>query len=144
MAEFAFQDNSALKVPTAQELQQADNGARIICLLAGKTDNDEDGWAFVAIKPSLYEMFHTKCKLGEALIPEAFGEVIAHGMGLPPPEEVVKRMQRRYGFDPHFSERLVEEAKKQQKAFFMQQEALRVNAIVATLKGKNARQDEQF
>jgi hypothetical protein len=67
-------------------------------------------------------------------LPEAFGEIIAHGKGLPPPANVIKRMQSQYGFDPHFSERLVGEAKKQQKAFFMQQEALRIQAIVATLK----------
>src|SRR5581483_9351492 len=119
--EFKLLADGSFRVPNGEELEKADNGARIICLLTGETDDGGDGWAFIAIRPSLYHIFHTKCMLGETLLPEAFGEVIAHGNGLPPPAEVVKRMQSRYGFDPHFSERLVEEAKKQQKAFFMQQ-----------------------
>jgi hypothetical protein len=138
MTEIAFLENGSLKVPTPEELKDADGDARIICLLTGATDDGGDGWAFVAILPSLYPGFQTKCKAGEGLMPEEFGEVIAHGKGVPPPSDVVKRMQSRYGFDPHFSERLIEEAKKQQTAFFKQQETLRIKAAVATLKKQNA------
>jgi len=137
MTEFTFLDDGSLKIPTTKELEEADDGARIICLMTGATDSGEDGWVFIAVRPGLYTQFHASCKVGEKLLPEAYGEVIAHGKGLPPPADVVKRMQSRYGFDPHFSDRLVEEAKKQQKAFFMQQEALRVQAIVATMKSKD-------
>lgn len=144
--EFKFLSDGSLKIPTAKELEDADNGARIICLMTGAMDNGEDGWVFIAVRPSLYELFYASCKHGDELLPEAYGEVIAHGKGLPPPADVVKRMQNRYGFDPHFSDRLVEETKKQQKAFFMRQDALRVQAIVATLKSKDKRpkKDEGF
>jgi len=146
MTDFKFLDDTSLKIPTTQELEEADGSARIICLMTGATDSGEDGWVFIAVRPSLYELFYIRCKMGDELLPEAFGEVIAHGKGLPPPADVVKHMQRRYGFDPHFSDRLVEEAKEQQKAFFMQQDALRINAIVATMKSKDKRQkkDEGF
>ncbi len=141
---FRFLDNGSFNIPSTQELQQADSGARIICLMTGERENGESGWVFVAVRPSLYEVFHTRCTNGEELLPEAFGEIIAHGTGLPPPAEVVKRMQSRYGFDPHFSERLVEAAKKQQKALFMRQDALRIQNIVATLKSQGKPTNESF
>lgn len=147
--EFKFLDDASLKIPTTKELEDADDGTRIICLLTGSTDDGGDGWVFLAVRPSLYALFNARCQIGDELLPEAYGEVIEQGKGLPPPVKVVERMKSQYGFDPHFSERLIEEVKKQQKAFFLQREALRIQAIVATLKIKDApkprnKKDEGF
>lgn len=76
------------------------------------TVRDEDGkekphWYYVSIMPSKYEDFKAAQEQGSYDIND-FGEVLYHGPGTEPSDEVKKTMEEAYGIRDDFEENLQE------------------------------------
>lgn len=100
---------------TPGELKQADERIGIIHLVSGTTAKGEDFYAYVSVRPSLYEEFLCKMADGEKMNVEKFGKVLKKDFGKEPSEEVKRQMKKEFNVDPDFMRHLVEEMEKRRK-----------------------------
>lgn len=87
-------------------LRELDKAMRIIVLVQGIMANDKAGYAYVLMRPEQYEAFEHARQIGAHNVAE-FGEVIAHGEGLEPPQETQNWVEERFGADHLFQYKLV-------------------------------------
>jgi hypothetical protein len=104
-----------------KEFQQAfmekmDENVGIITLVTGELENGKPYHAYALIKPSHYFAFKEAEKKGNYDLAE-FGEILAHGEGLEPPEATQKMMQEKYGANHRFEEELASIITQTQKTF---------------------------
>jgi hypothetical protein len=137
MTAIAFESSGKVKHPSAENLAEADKDLYILGYVHGTMEDGRSYYAYVAIIPSKYREFHAMTAAKKAMVIGQYGTVIAAGFESEPPADVVKEMHDVYGFDEQFESKLKQEAIKQQEAFFKQQEATRIDDIVAMLKKKS-------
>lgn len=88
---------------TSDQLKQADEKIGIIQILTGRTAGGEDFYAYVSVRPSMYEEFCRKVEAREKMNVEEFGKILHKGYGNQPSDDVKHYMEERYGIDPDFS-----------------------------------------
>lgn len=108
------QETAAASKPlyTPAELKQADERIGIIQLISGATAKGEDFYAYVSLRPSVYEQFIRKMADGETMDVEAFGKVLKKGFGQQPSEDIKKYMEEEFGIDHNFMQHFAEELRK--------------------------------
>ena len=136
MTKIAFESSGKVKVSSPEALVEADNDMAILGYVHGTMEDGRPYYAYVAIIPSRYREFHALTAAKKAMVIGQYGTVIAAGFESEPPAEVVKEMQEVYGFDDQYEAKLKQEALKQQEVFFVNQEKVRIDDIVAMLKKK--------
>jgi hypothetical protein len=135
MITFTF-DGSGLKPPTAEELAKADAESTILVYITGIVEDGRPYYAYIAVKPSLYDQFKAKCDAKAEIIPGKYGAVIATGFESSPPPEVISMMRDTYGFDEHCLDKLREGLISQYKVFLKNNEDACIGDIIAMLKKK--------
>lgn len=83
--------------------QWVDNEIGYITLIQAINEEDHPYWYYVSIAPSKYEAFKKAEEEGAYDIND-YGEILYHGPGTEPPEDVVKMMQENYGTRDDFEE----------------------------------------
>ena len=102
-------------MPSEKELLAADeSGERILVLSRGHMEDGTPHYTYLAVLPSKIMAFK-KAEAEGGFYYEDFGEILAEGDGLEPPEEVKKRMEKEYGFNHNFEEEVIEKATEFQK-----------------------------
>ncbi len=101
--------NPIPKLPTKEELLEADNQISILVFSKGEMDNGDPYWAYIMVPPSKYVPMKQAEASGNGFDLEEFGKIITYGIGAnDPPEEVVKEMQEKYGANAEFEKYAVE------------------------------------
>lgn len=79
-----------------------DEVARIIVLVYGFLADEKPFWAYVAVKPSMYQEFQRRQQAGTLDLYQfdPLGEVIVSGTGETPPEDVTIKVAELYETDP--------------------------------------------
>lgn len=98
-------------VPPPDLLKKMDEAIGIIRILSGRTAAGEDFYAYVSVRPSMYEEFSRKVDNGESMIVESYGKVLHKGFGLQPSDDVKRYMEDQYGIDPNFAANLADAMK---------------------------------
>lgn len=97
------------KLPTNEELKEADNQISILVFSKGEMVNGDPYWAYTMVPPSKYIAMKEAEVSGQGFDLEEFGKIITYGIGAnDPPEEVVKEMQEKYGANAEFEKYAVE------------------------------------
>lgn len=136
MTSFDFESSGKLQLPSQGELLSADEDSAILAYSHGTVEDGRDYWAYIAIKPSLYRSFYKLSAARQTLALDEYGTVLAAGFTKEPPPEVRHEMKEKYGADPHYEDKLVAEANRQQDVFVKHQEEKRMADIVTMLKMK--------
>lgn len=101
------------------DLKKIDDKVGIVRMISGKTGKGEDCYAYVSVKPSMYEEFSRKVENGEPMNVDSYGKVLHKGFGKEPSDDIKRYMEEQYGIDHNFAENLgkamVEEARKQEE-----------------------------
>ncbi|MDP9126862.1 MAG: hypothetical protein M3N08_01190 [Pseudomonadota bacterium] len=100
---------------TPEQLKMADERVGIIQLITGLTADGHDFYAYVSLRPSLYDEYCRKVEAKEKVDVEKFGRVLKKGFGKEPPEDVKRYMHETFGIDPDFLEHFAEEVEKKLK-----------------------------
>ena len=137
MTAFDFEPSGKMKLPSLQELLNADQDTAILAYSYGMLDG-APYWAYVAVKPSKYHEFYRRANAKESFLLSDYGTVLASGMSGSPPPEVVREMHEKYGADPTYENKLIADANKQQDGFVATREQKRIRDIVTMLKKKQA------
>lgn len=85
----------------------ADLLCTLIVLCRGVDEHQQPIWAYLCLKPSMAAAFKVARDAGGFDIAD-YGTVLESGNGAEPPPEVVQRMQRDYGVNPHFEQDLLD------------------------------------
>jgi hypothetical protein len=101
---------------TPEQLKHADETIGIVQLISGTTAKGEAFYAYVKVKPSLYEEFVGKLLNGDKMDVDKYGKVLKKGFGAQPPDDVKKYMEESFGVDHNYMQRVTEEVEKLQKA----------------------------
>lgn len=88
-------------------LRRMEEEAGILTLVTGTLADGADHYAYAVIPPRKYIEFKAAQEKGDYNLAE-FGEIVAHGPGKTPPEDVKKRMEDEYGANPDFEAELRE------------------------------------
>jgi len=137
MSTMDFETSGKVKKPSAEQLLAADPQASILACTTGIMDDGQPYYAYIAVKPSMYEEFYALTSARQPLVLGDYGTVIAAGFGTQPPPEVAREMREQYGFDEHYLEKLQAEVNRQGKIFHEKKEEERLTGIVEMLKEKN-------
>lgn len=87
--------------------QEVADNLFIITLIQGEMTNGAPQWAYLRIPQEKYTAFKAAEQKGNYNTAD-FGDILAHGEGLFPPEEMKAEMAERYGTDDNFGEALVD------------------------------------
>lgn len=98
------------------QLKNTDKHIGIIHLISGTTAKGEDFFAYISVKPSLYEEFLSKMENGIRMDVDKYGKVLKKGYGKNPSAEVQQELIDKFGLDPNFMEHLTAEIEKRQNA----------------------------
>lgn len=132
-----FTKDGTFAVPSAEAFAQADEDTAILAYTHGTMDDGRPYYAYVAVKPSLYQEFYRKSAAREPIVIGQYGTVVEGGFEASPPPDVQQRM-RELGFDEKLEEKLTQAAKKQLKAIHERQEVERIQGIVEMLRAKQS------
>lgn len=136
MFAYAFDNAGKLKMPTAEQLAESDKTVGIISYTTGVFEDGRPYYAFITVKPSKYAEFHRMTKERRALKLTDYGIIITGDFLPEAPADVVRHMEKEYGYDFDFEEKLKEEVVKQRAANSNKQEEKRIMDIVAMLKAQ--------
>ena len=136
MTKVAFDSSGKVKLSSPEALAEADNDMAILGYVHGTMEDGRPYYAYVAIIPSRYREFYALTAIKKAMVIGQYGTVIAAGFESQPPAEVVKEMREVYGFDDQYEAKLKQEEIKQQEAFYVNQDKVRIDDIVAMMKKK--------
>lgn len=138
MTAFAFDAAGNFQPPSAEELARLDSIASIIAYSYGFMEDGRPYWAYVAVKPSLYQQFYAQSVARQSMVVGDYGTILAAGFESEPPAHIVQQMQDSYGCDPRYEEKLIAEVRKEQAAALSQNEEKRLMDIVAMMKNQKA------
>jgi hypothetical protein len=136
MTTFAFDASGRVKPPTAELLAEADGNIAILAYSHGEMQDGRPYYAYLAVKPSLYEEFSRRSAARETFPLGQYGMILASDFATGPTPEVITYMHDVYGFDEKYERNLEQEIKLQQDAF-MKAEDKRLGDIASMLKKKN-------
>jgi hypothetical protein len=87
---------------TQQPAMQPDDMGRAIMLIYGYLVTGEQFWAYIAVRPSMYDSFSRDMSAGQLdmqLLPN-YGEIIVSGKGAVPPDAVTMKVAEMFFIDP--------------------------------------------
>jgi len=96
-----------------QEWQDVDVKSSIIQLCCGHTGDHRPFWAYMAIKPSLYQEYIEKSDAGDVVNLEYYGSSLQKGWGSLPPAEIQEQMKKKYNIDHSFEDFIEAESNKE-------------------------------
>jgi hypothetical protein len=131
-----LEPSGKVQKPTAEELKAADENSGVLCLSKGVLDSGKPYFAYIAVKPSLFEEFYKRSSARETFVLDDYGIIIYMDELAEPPIEVQENMREFYGFDEDMPKKLLEELKKERAEYAGKQEEKRVMDIVAMLKAQ--------
>ncbi len=140
---YEFDNFGKLVMPTAAQLEQADEDVSIIVLDQGLLEDDRPYWAYIAVKPSMYAEFIYNTSQQIEVDLEDYGEIIKMGYEEEVPAWAMEEMRSQYNFDDQYVEKLGQKILVVQTSFLQQRELKRIYAIVAMLK-KRATEQQQM
>ncbi len=80
-----------------ERMEKADADFGIVHLVSGRTAKGEDFYAYISVRPSVYDYFLAIMASGEAMDLGDFGEIIGKGFGKEPTSEAIQKMEADYG-----------------------------------------------
>jgi len=93
-----------------ENLEEIDEHIAVIMMVKG---TEEDGvtpfWSFVAIPPTQLFGFKKAQARGEAFFVDDYGEILITGQGKEPPPEAIEEIRAKYGFDPDFEKKAMQQ-----------------------------------
>jgi len=137
MSSCRFDDSGKLRTPSAVELLAADCENAILSYTTGTMEGGRHYYAYIAVKPSMYEEFYALTAQHQSIILGDYGTVIAAGFEKEAPPEVRREMRDMYGFDEHYVEKLQVEIQQQSKSFHDRREEKRLTEILTLLKAQD-------
>lgn len=94
-------DNN-IPLPTAADLQKADEEVSIMVLVRGTLATNDEFWAYLAIPPSKYLSFKQAEAAGGYSMSD-YGQVVEMGTGsTEPPEDIKRKMEKEYNVNHNF------------------------------------------
>jgi hypothetical protein len=138
MTSFSFEPSGKMKLPSAQELAEADKDMAILAYSSGKAADGQAYWAYIAVTPSLYRSFHALSAAKQSLVLNDYGTVLEAGFGDAPPAEIMQAMKDDFGFDAGYTQKIVDDITGQQSAIAHNHEEQRLMDIVTMLKKKQS------
>lgn len=91
-----------IPVPTASELQKADQEVSIMVLVRGTLATNDPFWAYLAIPPSKYLSFKQAEAAGGYAMSD-YGQVIEMGTGATePPADIKRKMEKDFNVNHNF------------------------------------------
>jgi len=137
MSALAFEDSGKVVKPSIEELLAADNDSAIIAYTDGIAEDGRPYYAYIAVKPSMYEEFHALTSARKPIVLEDYGTILAGDYAASAPPSVKQAMRETYGFDENFIEKIKENIMKMGKVFFEKKEDNRIMDIVGMLQKQN-------
>ncbi len=89
--------------PTPQQLKRVDEQLGIVHLMTGKTAQGEEFYAYINVRPSMYEEYCRKIAAHERMNLNDYGKILKKGLGAAPSEDVKRFMEEEYGLEPDFA-----------------------------------------
>lgn len=95
------------QVPNISQHAMADLLCTIMVLCKGQDGYGNPCWAYICIKPSMAQSFKEAREKGVFNL-EDYGSVIEHGNGTEPPEDIRMSMERNYGMNHNYENKLLQ------------------------------------
>ena len=106
-------DNN-IPLPTAADLQKADQEVSIMVLVRGTLATNDEFWAYLAIPPSKYLAFKQAEAAGGYAMSD-YGQVVEMGTGATePPADIKHKMEKEYNVNHNFESDVKKKAEELQ------------------------------
>jgi hypothetical protein len=136
MRAYNFDSSGKLARSSQEELQQADATTAIIAYTNGTMADGRPYYAYLSVKPSKYREFYELSSARQSIVLNNYGKIIVSGFASTPPDEVVRFMADKYGFDDNYEQAVKAEVSQQRNEFGAKKEEQRLMDIVAMIKTK--------
>lgn len=92
--------------------READKKIGIVELCTGQTSLGQNFFAYISILPSKYEQYKQAQSFGQVMDLTEYGEILEAGMGINPPEKIMREMEEKYNLDHSFEDNFKKEIAK--------------------------------
>jgi hypothetical protein len=137
MIALAFDESGNVAVPAPRELEKIDTHTYVVAFTDGKVADGRHYYAYIAVKPSLYQEFYNNTLEKKPMVLSNYGTVIIADFLQNPPEEIVEFMRNEFGFEDNLEDSLKQQVSAQRTAYIKENEIKRTQDIVSMMKQSN-------
>ena len=136
MRAYNFDSSGKLARASHEELKQADATAAIIAYTTGTMADGRPYYAYLSVKPSKYREFYELSSARQSIVLNDYGKIIVSGFAASPPNDVVRFMADKYGYNDNYEQAVKAEVTRQRAELGVKKEEQRLLDIVAMIKSK--------
>lgn len=137
MAALAFDTSGKVSVPPTNVLERIDSHTYIVAFTNGTMADGKPYYAYIAVKPSMYQEFYDNTVAKKPMVLSNYGSVIVADFMQTPPKEIIEFMRSEFGFENNFEDSLRQQVSAQRNAYIKENEIKRAQDIVNMMRQGN-------